>query len=200
MNVPRLTLFLTSLFFLFFSPFTYPPFHHPFFSQGITDDQVDLKREIAFNLSLIYLASRNMEMAQQLIKTHCIVWKCPKVMFAGIFDFEFWDTNSVLATKSLEVYGWLRIQCSLINQYNGKCCNISYKKILNKIFKKFEKRNSILEKESFYVKLFFISYFWIILLALCKTELKLIYDGSPVTLACLTADQSCFMIILILLN
>ncbi|XP_072235438.1 general transcription factor 3C polypeptide 3 isoform X1 [Leuresthes tenuis] len=41
--------------------------------EGITDDQVDLRREIAFNLSLIYLASRNMEMAQQLIRTHCIV-------------------------------------------------------------------------------------------------------------------------------
>ncbi|XP_047432077.1 general transcription factor 3C polypeptide 3 [Mugil cephalus] len=40
---------------------------------GIADDQVDLKKEIAFNLSLIYQASGNMEMARQLINTHCIV-------------------------------------------------------------------------------------------------------------------------------
>ncbi|XP_037552767.1 general transcription factor 3C polypeptide 3 [Nematolebias whitei] len=40
---------------------------------GIADDQVDLRREIAFNLSLIYQASGNMEMARQLIRTHCIV-------------------------------------------------------------------------------------------------------------------------------
>ncbi|XP_074520254.1 general transcription factor 3C polypeptide 3 [Halichoeres trimaculatus] len=41
--------------------------------EGIPDDQVDLSREIAFNLSLIYQASGNMEMARQLITTHCIV-------------------------------------------------------------------------------------------------------------------------------
>uniref|UniRef100_A0A7N6ANT8 General transcription factor IIIC, polypeptide 3 n=1 Tax=Anabas testudineus TaxID=64144 RepID=A0A7N6ANT8_ANATE len=41
--------------------------------EGIADDQVDLKREIAFNLSLIYQTSGNMEMARQLINTHCIV-------------------------------------------------------------------------------------------------------------------------------
>ncbi|XP_034072777.1 general transcription factor 3C polypeptide 3 [Gymnodraco acuticeps] len=41
--------------------------------EGIPDDQVDLSREIAFNLSLIYQASGNMNMAQQIIKTHCIV-------------------------------------------------------------------------------------------------------------------------------
>ncbi|XP_044044317.1 general transcription factor 3C polypeptide 3 [Siniperca chuatsi] len=41
--------------------------------EGIPDDQVDLRREIAFNLSLIYQASGNMEMAHQLINTHCIV-------------------------------------------------------------------------------------------------------------------------------
>lgn len=41
--------------------------------EGIDDDQVDLRREIAFNLSLIYQASGNMEMAHQLIQTHCIV-------------------------------------------------------------------------------------------------------------------------------
>ncbi|XP_076017992.1 general transcription factor 3C polypeptide 3 [Genypterus blacodes] len=41
--------------------------------EGIADDQVDLKREIAFNLSLIYQASGNMEMARQLINTHCVI-------------------------------------------------------------------------------------------------------------------------------
>ncbi|XP_041638221.1 general transcription factor 3C polypeptide 3 [Cheilinus undulatus] len=41
--------------------------------EGIPDDQVDLSREIAFNLSLIYQSSGNMEMARQLIKTHCII-------------------------------------------------------------------------------------------------------------------------------
>ncbi|KAG8004570.1 General transcription factor 3C polypeptide 3 [Nibea albiflora] len=41
--------------------------------EGIPDDQVDLKREIAFNLSLLYQASGNVEMARQLINTHCIV-------------------------------------------------------------------------------------------------------------------------------
>ncbi|XP_067439330.1 general transcription factor 3C polypeptide 3 [Thunnus thynnus] len=41
--------------------------------EGIADDQVDLRREIAFNLSLIYQASGNVEMARQLINTHCIV-------------------------------------------------------------------------------------------------------------------------------
>ncbi|XP_059183997.1 general transcription factor 3C polypeptide 3 [Centropristis striata] len=39
----------------------------------IPEDQVDLRREIAFNLSLIYQISGNMEMAHQLINTHCIV-------------------------------------------------------------------------------------------------------------------------------
>uniref|UniRef100_A0A096MD86 General transcription factor IIIC, polypeptide 3 n=1 Tax=Poecilia formosa TaxID=48698 RepID=A0A096MD86_POEFO len=38
---------------------------------GISEDQVDLRREIAFNLSLIYQASGNTEMARQLIRTHC---------------------------------------------------------------------------------------------------------------------------------
>lgn len=41
--------------------------------QGMPDDQVDLQREIAFNLSLIYQASGNMGMARQLINTHCVV-------------------------------------------------------------------------------------------------------------------------------
>ncbi|XP_077587346.1 general transcription factor 3C polypeptide 3 [Stigmatopora nigra] len=41
--------------------------------EGIADDQVDLKREAAFNLSLIYQASGNFEMASQLISTHCVI-------------------------------------------------------------------------------------------------------------------------------
>ncbi|XP_076580191.1 general transcription factor 3C polypeptide 3 [Chaetodon auriga] len=41
--------------------------------EGIPEDQVDLKREIAFNLSLIYQASGNIHMARRLISTHCIV-------------------------------------------------------------------------------------------------------------------------------
>ncbi|XP_043965219.1 general transcription factor 3C polypeptide 3 [Gambusia affinis] len=40
---------------------------------GISGDQVDLRREIAFNLSLIYQSSGNMEMARQLIRTHCTI-------------------------------------------------------------------------------------------------------------------------------
>uniref|UniRef100_A0A3Q4AG37 Uncharacterized protein n=1 Tax=Mola mola TaxID=94237 RepID=A0A3Q4AG37_MOLML len=36
-------------------------------------DQVDLRREIAFNLSLIYQTSGNVEMARQIISTHCTV-------------------------------------------------------------------------------------------------------------------------------
>lgn len=56
-----------------------PSFHHPSCVQGIADDQVDLRREIAFNLSLIYQASGNVEMARQLINTHCIVWKCTQM-------------------------------------------------------------------------------------------------------------------------
>ncbi|XP_055022123.1 general transcription factor 3C polypeptide 3 isoform X2 [Boleophthalmus pectinirostris] len=41
--------------------------------EGIEEDQVDLRREISFNLSLIYQASGNMEMAHQLIRTYCVV-------------------------------------------------------------------------------------------------------------------------------
>ncbi|XP_036947633.1 general transcription factor 3C polypeptide 3 isoform X1 [Acanthopagrus latus] len=41
--------------------------------EGMPDDQVDLQREIAFNLSLIYQASGNMGMARQLINTHCVI-------------------------------------------------------------------------------------------------------------------------------
>ncbi|XP_056157326.1 general transcription factor 3C polypeptide 3 [Lampris incognitus] len=45
----------------------------PLTLEGIPNDQVDLGREIAFNLSLIYQASGNMDMARQLINKHCIV-------------------------------------------------------------------------------------------------------------------------------
>ncbi|KAM8905587.1 general transcription factor 3C polypeptide 3 [Spinachia spinachia] len=41
--------------------------------EGIPDEHGDLRREIAFNLSLIYQASGNMRMAHQLINTHCII-------------------------------------------------------------------------------------------------------------------------------
>ncbi|XP_068165370.1 general transcription factor 3C polypeptide 3 [Antennarius striatus] len=41
--------------------------------EGIPDDQVDLTKEIAFNLSLIYQASGNVEMARQVINTHCVI-------------------------------------------------------------------------------------------------------------------------------
>ncbi|XP_055062106.2 general transcription factor 3C polypeptide 3 [Misgurnus anguillicaudatus] len=41
--------------------------------EGIEDDQVDLRREIAYNLSLIYLSSGNKEMARQVIYTYCTI-------------------------------------------------------------------------------------------------------------------------------
>ncbi|KAF4074934.1 hypothetical protein AMELA_G00228980 [Ameiurus melas] len=41
--------------------------------EGIEDDQVDLRREIAFNLSLIYQASGNQEMARYYIHTYCVI-------------------------------------------------------------------------------------------------------------------------------
>lgn len=41
--------------------------------EGIPGDQVDLRREIAFNLSLIYQASGAVEMARYLLNTHCII-------------------------------------------------------------------------------------------------------------------------------
>ncbi|KAM9327635.1 general transcription factor 3C polypeptide 3 isoform 2-T2 [Pholidichthys leucotaenia] len=41
--------------------------------EGIEDDQVDLKREIAYNLSLIYQSSGNMEIARQLLNTYCVI-------------------------------------------------------------------------------------------------------------------------------
>ncbi|KAF7669991.1 hypothetical protein LDENG_00090390 [Lucifuga dentata] len=43
--------------------------------QGIPDDQVDLRREIAFNLSLIYQASGNMEMAS--LRRRSFIWIGP---------------------------------------------------------------------------------------------------------------------------
>ncbi|XP_041120613.1 general transcription factor 3C polypeptide 3 isoform X1 [Polyodon spathula] len=41
--------------------------------EGIEDDQVDLRREIAYNLSLIYQSSGNMVMARHLISTYCTI-------------------------------------------------------------------------------------------------------------------------------
>ncbi|XP_012678907.2 general transcription factor 3C polypeptide 3 [Clupea harengus] len=41
--------------------------------EGIDDDQVDLRREIAYNMSLIYQSSGNIEMARHLLYTHCTV-------------------------------------------------------------------------------------------------------------------------------
>uniref|UniRef100_A0A8C1ZGR5 General transcription factor IIIC, polypeptide 3 n=1 Tax=Cyprinus carpio TaxID=7962 RepID=A0A8C1ZGR5_CYPCA len=46
---------------------------HPLIVQGIDDDQVDLRREIAYNLSLIYQSSGNKEMARHVIYTYCTV-------------------------------------------------------------------------------------------------------------------------------
>ncbi|XP_030636502.1 general transcription factor 3C polypeptide 3 [Chanos chanos] len=41
--------------------------------EGIDGDQVDLRREIAYNLALIYQSSGNKEMARSLIYTYCTV-------------------------------------------------------------------------------------------------------------------------------
>ncbi|KAJ8350507.1 hypothetical protein SKAU_G00256370 [Synaphobranchus kaupii] len=41
--------------------------------EGIEDDQVDLRREIAYNLSLIYQASGNKEMVRHLLRTYCSI-------------------------------------------------------------------------------------------------------------------------------
>uniref|UniRef100_A0A8C4ZKA9 General transcription factor IIIC, polypeptide 3 n=1 Tax=Gadus morhua TaxID=8049 RepID=A0A8C4ZKA9_GADMO len=41
--------------------------------EGIEADQVDLRREIAFNLSLIYQASGNTHLARQTLYTHCVI-------------------------------------------------------------------------------------------------------------------------------
>ncbi|XP_061082620.1 general transcription factor 3C polypeptide 3 isoform X3 [Conger conger] len=41
--------------------------------EGIEDDQVDLSREIAYNLSLIYQASGNKEMVRHLLYTYCSI-------------------------------------------------------------------------------------------------------------------------------
>ncbi|XP_073498435.1 general transcription factor 3C polypeptide 3 [Phyllobates terribilis] len=40
---------------------------------GIDEDQVDLRRDIAFNLSLIYQGSGNTEMARRLLYTYCVI-------------------------------------------------------------------------------------------------------------------------------
>uniref|UniRef100_A0A6Q2YYX8 General transcription factor IIIC, polypeptide 3 n=1 Tax=Esox lucius TaxID=8010 RepID=A0A6Q2YYX8_ESOLU len=41
--------------------------------EGIETDQVDLRREIAFNLSIIYQANENTDMVRHLINTYCTV-------------------------------------------------------------------------------------------------------------------------------
>lgn len=41
--------------------------------EGIEDDQVDLRREIAYNLSLIYQSSGNKDMARHIIYTYCTI-------------------------------------------------------------------------------------------------------------------------------
>ncbi|XP_028836738.1 general transcription factor 3C polypeptide 3 isoform X1 [Denticeps clupeoides] len=41
--------------------------------EGIDDDHVDLRREIAYNLSLIYQASGNIDMARHVLYTYCII-------------------------------------------------------------------------------------------------------------------------------
>lgn len=48
---------------------TFPPLK----LEGIDDDQVDLRREIAYNLSLIYQSSGNKDMARHIIYTYCTV-------------------------------------------------------------------------------------------------------------------------------
>ncbi|KAM4626310.1 general transcription factor 3C polypeptide 3 [Discoglossus pictus] len=41
--------------------------------EGIEEDQTDLRRDIAFNLSLIYQNSGNKEMARKVLYSHCII-------------------------------------------------------------------------------------------------------------------------------
>ncbi|XP_053328139.1 general transcription factor 3C polypeptide 3 isoform X2 [Spea bombifrons] len=41
--------------------------------KGMDDDQVDLQRDIAFNLSLIYQSSGNLQMARRLLYLHCVI-------------------------------------------------------------------------------------------------------------------------------
>ncbi|KAM8933598.1 general transcription factor 3C polypeptide 3 isoform 2-T2 [Pelodytes ibericus] len=41
--------------------------------KGIEEDQVDLRRDIAFNLSLIYQSSGNIQMAHRLLFLHCVI-------------------------------------------------------------------------------------------------------------------------------
>lgn len=44
-----------------------------FSPQGIEIDQIDLRRDIAYNLSLIYQNSGNTGMAQKLLFTYCSI-------------------------------------------------------------------------------------------------------------------------------
>lgn len=44
------------------------------FLQGIETDQTDLRRDTAFNLSLIYQSSGNTRMAQKMLYTYAVVW------------------------------------------------------------------------------------------------------------------------------
>lgn len=44
------------------------------FLQGIETDQTDLRRDTAFNLSLIYHSSGNTRMAQKMLYTYAVVW------------------------------------------------------------------------------------------------------------------------------
>lgn len=45
----------------------------PMVVEGIEVDQVDLRRDIAYNLSLIYQNSGNVRMAQRLLYTYCVI-------------------------------------------------------------------------------------------------------------------------------
>ncbi|KAK2856729.1 hypothetical protein Q5P01_005464 [Channa striata] len=60
--------------------------------EGMGDDQVDLSREIAFNLSLIYQNSGNMEMARQIINMYCV---------RGLFGSETTFKNAVAKVSNL---------------------------------------------------------------------------------------------------
>lgn len=80
------------------------------------DDQLDLTREIAFNLSLIYQASGNVEMARQLINTHCVVWKYAQIHHLHQ-QFWVWDSDSAPAINALQKYGGLK----MMNLYISRC-------------------------------------------------------------------------------
>lgn len=59
--------------------FTFKPSLHIdnflLFLQGIETDQTDLRRDTAFNLSLIYHSSGNTRMAQKMLYTYAVVWR-----------------------------------------------------------------------------------------------------------------------------